>query len=182
MYQQMSQAPDHLPLESLYQKHARTILRYIQRYIFSRDDADDILIEVFLAALEDGNVFNLNEGNELPWLLRVAHNKIVDYQRLAVRHPTVAFDELLDSPFEKDELTPELAAMIQEDFDLLRRQLALLPENQQQVLRLRFADGLRTKEIARQLHKSDGAIRALLLRSLNLLRKLYKHEEWSIYE
>jgi len=46
------------------------------------------------------------------------------------------------------------------------------------VLRLRFGDGLRTKEIALKLHKSDGAIRSLLLRSLNLLRNLYtSHEE-----
>lgn len=169
-------------LELLYQKHARDVLRYIRQYIFSRESADDLLIEVFLAALENGNVLNLNEGSQLAWLLRVARNKIVDYQRRALRHPLLALDEALDSPYEIDYLTPEQAALDHEALDVLRGRLALLPELQQQVLRLRFADGLRTKEIAEQLNKSDGAIRSLLLRSLNFLRHLYAHEEETAHE
>lgn len=177
MYQKQSQVPDNSLLENLYQKHARDVLRYIQRYIFSREDADDLLVEVFLAVLENEHVLNLSEGSQLAWLQRVARNKAVDYQRQAVRHPAVVLDEALDSPFEIDDLTPEQIALDQEAVDVLRGRLALLPELQQQVLRLRFADGLRTKEIAEQLQKSDGAIRSLLSRSLNLLRHLYTHEE-----
>ena len=182
MYQKQSQALDNSLLENLYKKHARDVLRYVQRYLFSREDADDILVEVFLAALENGKVLNLNAGGQLAWLLRVARNKIVDYQRGAIRHPAVALDEALDSPFEVDHLTPEQAALDQEDIDVLRARLALLPELQQQVLQLRFADGLRTKEIAERLKKSDGAIRSLLLRALNLLRQLYTHEEGKAHE
>jgi DNA-directed RNA polymerase specialized sigma24 family protein len=44
-------------------------------------------------------------------------------------------------------------------------------------LLLRFGHDLRTKEIASKLQKSDGAIRSLLLRSLNLLRDLYHLRE-----
>jgi RNA polymerase sigma-70 factor (ECF subfamily) len=64
----------------------------------------------------------------------------------------------------------------------LRDRLTRLPELQQQILRLRFADGLRTREIAERLEKSDGAIRSLLLRSLHLLRHLYTHEEEDAHE
>ena len=182
MYQKKIQAPDNALLENLYKKHARGVLRYIQRYIFSREDADDLLVEVFLAGLENGNVLTMSEGSQLAWLQRVARNKIVDYQRRAIRHPAVALDEALDSPFEIDHLTPERAALEREDIDVLRERLASLPELQQQVLRLRFADGLRTKEIAERLKKSDGAIRSLLVRSLNLLRTLYTHEEEQAHE
>lgn len=183
MVQKQNQAlDDGSLLEYLYKKHVRDVLRYVQRYIFSREDADDLLVEVFLAALENENALNLSEGNQLAWLLRVARNKIVDYQRRAIRHPVVALDEALDSPFEIDHLTPEQAALDQEALDVLRGRLALLPELQQQVLRLRFADGLRTREIAERLKKSDGAIRSLLLRSLNLLRHLYTHEEGQTHE
>lgn len=182
MDHEQNPASSRLLLELLYQKHARDILRYIQQYIFSRENADDLLIEVFLAALENGNVLNLNEGGQLAWLLRVARNKIVDYQRRALRHPILALDEALDSLCEIDHLTPEQAALDHESLDVLRGRLALLPELQQQVLRLRFADGLRTKEIAEQLKKSDGAVRSLLLRSLNFLRHLYAHEEETAHE
>lgn len=182
MYQKQSQAPDNALLEYLYKNHARDVLRYIQRYIFSREDADDLLVEVFLAVLENEHVLLLDEGSQLAWLLRVARNKSVDYQRKALRHPAVALDEALDSPFEVDHLTPEQTALEQEDLSVLRERLALLPELQQQVLRLRFAEGLRTREIAERLKKSDGAIRSLLLRSLNLLRHLYIHEEGQAHE
>lgn len=182
MFQKQGQALDNSLLENLYKKHARDVLRYIQRYLFSREDADDVLVEVFLAALENENVINLHAESQLAWLLRVARNKVIDYQRRAIRHPAVALDEALDSPFEVDPLTPEQAALDQEDIDTLRTRLALLPELQQQVLQLRFGDGLRTKEIAERLKKSDGAIRSLLLRSLDLLRKLYTHEEGKAHE
>jgi RNA polymerase sigma-70 factor (ECF subfamily) len=183
MYQKQHQALDNsLLLEHLYKKHARDVLRYVQQYIFSREDADDLLVEVFLAVLENEHVRNLSEGSQHAWLLRVARNKIVDYQRRAIRHPMLALDEALDSPFGMDYLTPEQVVLDQEMLDALRKQLALLPELQQQVLRLRFADGLRTKEIATRLKKSDGAIRSLLLRALNLLRQLYIHEEERAHE
>jgi len=108
----------------------------------------------------------------------VARNKVIDYQRRITRHPAVALEEALDSPFDVDLHTPERAAVYREDLELLRANLSSLPALQQQVLRLRFGDGLRTKEIALKLDKSDGAIRSLLLRSLNLLRNLYtSHEE-----
>lgn len=182
MYQKQGQVPDHSLLENLYKKHAHDVLRYIQRDIFSREDADDLLVEVFLAALENEQILNWYEESQLAWLQRVAHNKIVDYQRRAIRHPAVALDETLDSPFEIDPQTPEQIALDQEAVDVLRKRLTRLPELQQQVLRLRFADGLRTKEIAERLQKSDGAIRSLLLRSLNLLRHLYTHEEGQAHE
>jgi RNA polymerase sigma factor (sigma-70 family) len=182
MYHKRIQASDHSLLEYLYKKHAHDVLRYIQQHIFSRETADDLLIEVFLAALEHESALNLREESQLAWLLRVARNKIVDYQRRVIRHPVIALDEMLDSPFEIDYLTPEKATLDQEALDVLRGRLALLPELQQRVLRLRFADGLRTKEIAERLEKSDGAIRSLLLRSLNFLRHLYLHEEGTTHE
>jgi RNA polymerase sigma factor (sigma-70 family) len=179
MYQR--QVLDGSLVEKLYHKHARDILRYIHRYIFSNEDADDVLVEVFLAAMESPTLLKLNMEEQFAWLLRVARNKVVDYQRRVTKCPAVTLDEMLDSPFDADLITPEKAIVEREDAEMLRVHLSTLPELQQQVLRLRFGDGLRTKEIASRLHKSDGAIRSLLLRSLNLLRNLYNvHEEGQI--
>lgn len=182
MYQRQRQVLDGSPIEKLYSKHAHDILRYIHRYIFSREDADDVLVEVFLAAIESPTLLKMSMEEQFAWLLRVARNKIVDYQRKVTKSPAVALDEMLDSPFDADLITPEKALVEREEVELLRTHLSTLPELQQQVLRLRFGDGLRTKEIASRLHKSDGAVRSLLLRSLNLLRSLYDtHEEERIH-
>jgi RNA polymerase sigma factor (sigma-70 family) len=177
MYQRPKQALDDSPIEDLYHRHAQKVLRYIHRYIFSKEEADDLLMEVFLAAIESSTVLKLSADEQLAWLQRVARNKVVDYQRRAVKRPTVALEEMLDSPFDMDHLTPEKAVVDQEELELCRLHLATLPELQQQVLLLRFGDNLRTKEIASKLHKSDGAVRSLLLRSLNFLRDLYHLRE-----
>lgn len=178
MYQRQGQVLNGTPIETLYHRHAHDVMRYIHRYIFSKDEIDDLVVEVFLAAIESQTLLKLSEEAQLAWLQRVARNKVIDYQRRITRHPAVALEEALDSPFDVDLHTPERAAVYREDLELLRANVSSLPALQQQVLRLRFGDGLRTKEIALKLDKSDGAIRSLLLRSLNLLRNLYtSHEE-----
>lgn len=182
MYQRQGQALDGTPIETLYHRHAHDIMRYIHRYIFSKDEVDDLVLEVFLAAIESQALLQLSGDAQFAWLRRVARNKVIDYQRRITRHPAVALEEALDSSFDVDHRTPEWAAVNQEELELLRANVSALPELQQQVLRLRFGDGLRTKEIASKLHKSDGAIRSLLLRSLTLLRNLYtSHEEKRIH-
>ena len=50
--------------------------------------------------------------------------------------------------------------------------LASLPEEQREALRLRYAEGLATKEIAARLGKSDGAMRVMLTRSLDRLQRI----------
>lgn len=177
MYQRQGQTLDASLIENLYKRHAHDVLRYISRYIFSKEDVDDLLVEVFLAAIENTNVPRLKDEEQIAWLQRVAHNKVVDHQRRMIKRSMMALDELQDSPFITDQLTPEKAVVDQEEIDLLMTRLSELSELQQQVLRLRFEEGLRTKEIASKLHRSDGAVRSLLLRSLNLLRNLYNNQE-----
>lgn len=177
MYQRHDQALDGSLVEALYHRHVQDVLRYIHRYIFSREDVDDLVVEVFLAAIESPTLLKLSAEEQFAWLQRVARNKVIDYQRRAVKRPAVALEEALDSPFDTDYFTPEQAAVNQEELELLRARLSGLPELHQQVLQLRFGDGLRTKEIASKLHRSDGAIRSLLLRSLNLLRTRYTSRE-----
>jgi len=182
MYQQQRQVLDGLPIEKLYTEYAHDILRYIHRYIFSREDADDVLVEVFLAAMESSTLPKLSMQEQFAWLLRVARNKVVDYQRKVIKTPAVALDEVLDSPFDAGLVTPEEALLEREEVELLHTCLSALPALQQHILQLRFGDDLRTKEIASRLHKSDGAVRSLLLRSLNFLRNLYNaHEEERIH-
>jgi RNA polymerase sigma factor (sigma-70 family) len=81
--------------------------------------------------------------------------------------------EILD---EDENLMPEYLALRQEAQDILYRKIATLPHLQQEILRLRFAQGLHTKEIALRLNKTDTAIRILLSRTLNQLRRSYDQQ------
>jgi RNA polymerase sigma-70 factor (ECF subfamily) len=60
---------------------------------------------------------------------------------------------------------------------MLRVHLSHLTELQQDIVRLRFGHGLRSKEIAQILNTSDSSVRTLLSRALNLLRNMYLQQE-----
>lgn len=177
MVYQQAIVPADDPLAALYQKHAALILAYFDRRVASKEDAEDLLLEVFLAALENQAWLTLTNGEQLAWLYRVAHNKCVDYYRRNTRHPALPL-QMFQETLEEDYFMPENLTLRQEEWDMLRREIAALPAFQQEVLRLRFAYGLHTKEIAQQLKKTDAAIRNLLSRTLNHLRRSYdsQHE------
>src|SRR5215469_8681055 len=137
MYQQEEQALDGSLVEKLYRQHAPVLFKYIHRSIFSPEDADDILVEVFLAAIESPTLFGRSMEEQLAWLKRVARNKVADYQRRVTRAPVVALDKMQGSPFDADPLTPEVVLVEQEEAELLHARLSRLPQLQQVVLRLR---------------------------------------------
>jgi RNA polymerase sigma-70 factor (ECF subfamily) len=72
---------------------------------------------------------------------------------------------------------PDEQAELHIEADYLREALTTLTEDQQQVLVLKFISGMTTEEIARQLGKRAGAVRALQMRALQALSKTMEEEE-----
>lgn len=175
MQQQRSLQVDTSPVALLYQRHASTIFLSIRRHIFSLEDAEDITLEVFLAALEHEEMLTgLSDDLRLAWLRRVAHNKVVDHYRRSSRRQVSTLEEIGDLFDEEESREPEMVALRREEYELLRRRLATLPPQQQEILHLRFAGGLRSREIASLLNKREGSVRSMLARSLNFLRSVYE--------
>lgn len=159
----------------LYQRHASTIFLYIRRHIFSLEDAEDITLEVFLAAVEQETMLvDLSDDLCLAWLRRVAHNKIVDHYRRSAHRQAATLEEIGSLLDEDESRAPEPVVLRREEYALLRRRLATLPPQQQEILHLRFAGGLRSREIASLLNKREGSVRSMLARSLNFLRSVYE--------
>lgn len=165
-------ALDDATLAELYQRYAHTLLAFIRRYASTREDAEDVLLDVFLAASEQRVLANMSEGEQLAWLRRVAHHKCVDAYRRARLRPALSLEEIVDQAYDDEERGPEQLALRAEEHALLRDHLAYLPEAQQEILRLRFANGLRCVEIARMYNKREGTVRMLLARPEPLTRSL----------
>jgi RNA polymerase sigma factor (sigma-70 family) len=165
-----------LPIADLYQLYAYTLLSFIRQYVPTPEDAEDVLLEVFLAAFEQDALVGLREDEQLAWLRRVARNKCVDAHRRLVRHPVVPLAEVEETMYDDERQAPEQIVLRSEEHAVLHAHLAELSALQQEVLRLRFASGLRSAEIARTLNKREGAIRMLLSRALNLLRTVYEKQ------
>lgn len=161
-------------IADLYLQYGPALLMYIRRNVASKEDAEDLFLEVFQAALESDVLRNLSERQQKSWLWSVAHNKIVDHHRLARRRPVAPLEEAAETCEEDTHALPELFTLRHEAQDVLRAHIATLNEQQQKILSLRFAHGLHSSEIARLLNKSDSAIRVMLSRTLQLLRNKYQ--------
>lgn len=158
----------------LYRCYAAGVLAYLQRHLPTQEDAEDLLLEVFLAALEyEARLAVLSEGERKAWLLIVARNKRIDYYRRASRRSFFTLEKAEATPDSKEK-TPEEVLMRAEEYERLRLYLQQLSKMQQEVLQLRFAAGLRCTEIASVLHKQEGAIRTIISRALNTLRGFYE--------
>src|SRR5258707_14083280 len=107
-----SSQADRSLIAALYQRHAPSILTFIRRHIPSREDAEDALLEVFLAALESEKLDALNEGEQLAWLRRVAYNKSIDYYRRPNRTSIVSLEEALENLFDHEQQAPEQRSLL----------------------------------------------------------------------
>ncbi len=172
--QRMHSILDGSPLALLYERDALTVFSYIFRRVSVREDAEDILLEVFLAALESETLATLSAEKQRAWLLRVSHNKIIDHLRYHQRRSYVPLEEVSETLYSNDESGPDALLLEQEEYEQLRTHVEQLPALQQKVIHLRFSVGLHYNEIARLLNKREGAVRVLLSRSLGLLRTIYR--------
>lgn len=157
----------------LYQTHAKMILRYLRNHTQTQEDAGDLLQDTFLAAFRRGGLADLPPDEQAIWLRQVAHHRLVDLYRHTNRHPHLPLEDFVETEEADDAESPEAIALHQEEQRRLHEAVQQLPAWQQEVLRLRFSEGLRSAQIAQVLGKGEGAVRMLLSRTLNRLRTLY---------
>jgi RNA polymerase sigma-70 factor, ECF subfamily len=157
----------------LYQQHAPPIFAYLCHRVDRYEDAEDLLLEVFTAALQEEKLLQIDTTQQASWLWRVARNRVIDRFRQAKRRSVLALEEVMEQLYEDEEQEPERSALRQEEYRQLLAALAELSPLQRQILSLRFAHNLRHAEIGKILEKSEGAVRTLFTRTLERLRSIY---------
>lgn len=160
---------------ALYTEFAATILVYLCRMVSNTQDAEDLLLEVFIAAFNSDLLLALPARRQLAWLRRVARNKAVDRYRHASRLTIVPLEQAGETVDE--ELTPQQQAEQRQAYESLWQVIGQLPPIQQKLLRLRYGHDLRLTQIAEQLGKPEGTVRKLLSRTLRQVRRLYEQSE-----
>lgn len=173
---QMDSLNDKAYLTAVYQRYASALFAYLYRHANSQEDTEDLLLEVFLAALERPGFEGLSVKEQEAWLWCVARNKMTDHHRKRVRRQSVPLELALEGEYEQDHETPEEHLLRQEESMRLQASIQQLPVLQQEIVRLRFVFGLRSAEIATIVQKSEGAVRVMLSRSLKVLRTIYENE------
>jgi RNA polymerase sigma-70 factor, ECF subfamily len=160
---------------TLYDRFAGIIFRYLFQQVSNEQDAEDLLLEVFLAALQVRSLSNLPPGRQLAWLRRVARYKVIDRYRHIALVNLLPIEQALE--MEDTALTPEQYTEQKENYERLYQSIAQLTSLQRELIRLRYRNGLRFIEIAAILEKSEEAVRQLFVRTLRQLRTIYDQLE-----
>jgi len=156
---------------ALYMRFAPTIFAYLSRQVANLQDAEDLLLEVFLKAHKEAILEELPEERQLAWLRRVARNAVIDRYRHTALLALFPLEQAAE--IEDDQLTPEQRVERQEKYTHLYQALRQLSPAQQELIQLRYWNDLRFAEIAGMLARPEGTLRKLLARALRQLRTLY---------
>jgi RNA polymerase sigma-70 factor (ECF subfamily) len=161
--------PGSLDLGQLYERYHASVFSYVYARLGNRDDAADLTQQIFLKVIARIDTYQERGSGFSPWLFRIAQNSVTDFLRR--RRPTQPL-HLLPSRLEPVAASdPEADVLRAESTEKLRRHIRSLAARDRDLLALRFAAGLRVREIAAVTGKSEGATRKYLLRLLHSLRE-----------
>lgn len=172
-----------LALETLIRKHKTRI--YSSIYLLVKDQylAEDIFQDTFIKVINTLKSRKYNEeGKFLPWVLRIAHNLVIDHFRREKRAPIITSadgTDVLNLIQSHQESAEDVLLRIQTQKDL-RAMIHLLPEDQKEVLIMRHYGDLSFKEIAEITGVSINTALGRMRYALSNLRKMMKTKEFSI--
>jgi RNA polymerase sigma-70 factor (ECF subfamily) len=149
----------------LYSIYLDRIYRYVLYQVKDRMTAEDITEEVFIKAWKSVVSCKGKGQTFSAWIYRIAHNHIINTLRDVRKYTSIEMENIteLDNPNLEIEMTLDQQELLDA--------VAELPQNQGQVITLKFVEGLDNREIGRIMGKSEGAVRILQLRALTTLRQ-----------
>ena len=166
-------------LESLINRHKNRVFAYILMVVKDRQLADDIFQDTFIKVINTIKAGAYKEeGKFIQWVMRIAHNLIIDFFRKAKRIPVMENNNIgdfniFDTISAKDHSVEEriITEQIHDDVRLL---IEYLPSEQKEVLYLRHYVGMSFKDIADHTDVSINTALGRMRYALINLRKLVK--------
>jgi RNA polymerase sigma-70 factor (ECF subfamily) len=171
---------DRSAISELIERHSQRVRNYIGMMVKDDDIADDIFQETFIKAvrvIDEGRY--VDTGKFLSWVLRIAHNRVLDYFRREkaskqVNESEAGYDLIGTMRFSEPTAEDELVQGEVEQ--TVRNLIEQLPEEQQEVVRLRYYSKLSFQEIAEQTEVSINTALGRMRYALINLRRMIKEK------
>ena len=161
---------DEAALARLYDQYRVILFGLLVRILNSREEAEDVLQEVFLQVWRRARDFDQLRGRPFTWLVTLARSRAIDrIRQLGARQ------RLADSAAQNtsDEASDAVADTLHsEQKEIVARALAALPEEQRHTLNLAYFEGLTQSEIAQNLGTPLGTVKTRMRSGMIKLREL----------
>ncbi|HEX2920868.1 MAG TPA: sigma-70 family RNA polymerase sigma factor [Bacteroidales bacterium] len=170
--------------EILIRRHKNKVFAYISLYIRDQALAEDIFQDTFLKVIQSVKSGRYSDnGKFLSWVMRIAHNLIIDHFRRIKQMNTISNDDYESDIFNSKNLAEEnieqtiVKKQIHHD---VRKMISFLPDDQKEVVILRHYAGLSFKEIADITQVSINTALGRMRYALINLRKLMEEKQISL--
>lgn len=171
---------DESALGELITRHKERIYRFIYSKVYDRDVTEDIFQDTFVKVINTLKRGNYNEeGKFLPWVMRIAHNLVIDYFRRNNRMPKFESNDDFNifSVLSDGDLNAERSMIKDQVQKDVQRLIEELPEDQKEVLIMRIYKEMSFKEISEQTGVSiNTALGRMRYALINLRKVIDKHQ------
>lgn len=150
-------------LEKIYDQYSDMLFRLSYSMLQSREDAEDVLQDVFVKILSRPFDFNSAE-HERAWLVRVTLNRCHDVLRKKKIRRYTPLEDIVSLPAEEKDMS-------------VLREVQALPSDKREVVLLRYFEDFSVQEIAEILHITPSAVKMRLARARELLKEILNYEE-----
>ena len=169
---------DERSLETLVYRHKQRIYNFIYSKVFDRDLTEDIFQDTFIKVIRTLKLGNYNEeGKFVSWVMRIAHNLVIDHFRKNSRIPKFESNNDFDifSVLKDNEIDVENKMIKDQILIEVKKIINLLPDDQKEVLVYRYYNELSFKEISEKtgvsINTSLGRMRYALINLRNIIKK-----------
>jgi RNA polymerase sigma factor (sigma-70 family) len=170
--------------DQLIKRHKNKVFAYISLYIRDQALAEDLFQDTFMKVIHSVRAGKYQDnGKFISWVMRIAHNLIIDHFRRIKQMNTISNDD-----YESDLFNSKKFAEANVEDDMIRRQIqkdvrkmiTMLPDDQREVVVLRHYAGLSFKEIAEITDVSINTALGRMRYALINMRKLMEEKKISL--
>jgi len=152
----------------LYERYVNRIYNYIYYRTGNPHEAEDLTSRVFYRALNHIPRYNNRGVPFSAWLYRIAHNLVANWHRDNSRRKEVPLEDFTQLPHRSQQ--PEAHMVDNQELEDLLQAIRRMPADRQQLLILKFVEGMSNADVAVIMMRSEGAIKSLYHRTLLALR------------
>ncbi len=160
---------------ALFDRFYGKIFRFLYYKTGDQKVAEDLASEVFVRLLRSETKFQEKHSFSPAWLFTIARNLAIDYYRSHAAHPA----ESLEETFPEHGESTEAAIQRTLDIQVLYKAIKMLPDDQAEVIQMRFINNMSVAETAQAMERSEDAVKALQRRALTALREVFS--KWEVH-
>ncbi len=152
--------------EEIYMKYKDKVLGYIRNHVNSPEDAEDLCSDVFIKIYSKIDTFDESKASLSTWIYAMTSNTVIDFYRTNHIHSEIPEDLAEDKSLIEDEV------LNSESLEELAKALRALPQEQMDIIVLRYYKGLTLQEVAEKMNLSYGVTKLRHREALGRLKDL----------